>query len=270
MPWGAVIAGGASLASGLIGSNAAGNAADKQQQAAQQADQLLQGNYDVTSGNLSPFISGGTNALKSLSSLLSTGGNGANNPVLSLLGIGMNGQPTGGGINPAAFENSPGYQFQLQQGTDAVTNSAAARGGLGGNALKALQSYGSGLANQSWNQYLGNVSGGWNSLISQLTGLAGLGENAGSSLGNIGAGLAGGMSNAIQGGGNAASAGTIGSANALTGGFNGLINNLNTGGLSSNNGGGINALLNSLFSSSGGGYGSSPNDGQMVNTSGWG
>ena len=166
--------------------------------------------------------------------------------------------------------NDARFRFLLAGFAIRQFNLFAARGGLGGNALKALQSYGSGLANQSWNQYLGNVSGGWNSLISQLTGLAGLGENAGSSLGNIGAGLAGGMSNAIQGGGNAASAGTIGSANALTGGFNGLINNLNTGGLSSNNGGGINALLNSLFSSSGGGYASSPNDGQMVNTSGWG
>jgi hypothetical protein len=56
------------------------------------------------------------------------------------------------------WQNTPGYQFQLQQGTGALQNSAAASGGLlNGNTGEALQQYGQGLANTTYQQYLNNL-----------------------------------------------------------------------------------------------------------------
>src|SRR5690242_17663079 len=57
------------------------------------------------------------------------------------------------------FQANPGYQFQLDQGIQAIDRSSAANtgGGLSGNLLTALQQYGTGLANQSYNQYVQNL-----------------------------------------------------------------------------------------------------------------
>ena len=78
-----------------------------------------------------------------------------------------------------AFQNTPGYQFQLQQGTQNVDRNQAAAGMLGsGNTDAAVSNYTTGLANQSWNQYLQNLqpylgaaqgaAGGIGNLFSQL------------------------------------------------------------------------------------------------------
>jgi hypothetical protein len=50
-------------------------------------------------------------------------------------------------FNPEDLQNDPGYQFQLQQGEQALQRSQAARGNVfSGAALKAAQEYGQGLA----------------------------------------------------------------------------------------------------------------------------
>lgn len=59
--------------------------------------------------------------------------------------------------------NDPGYQFRLQQGTQALQNSAAARGTLNDSGtLKALTDYGQGAASQEyqnvWNRALGGYT----------------------------------------------------------------------------------------------------------------
>lgn len=57
------------------------------------------------------------------------------------------------------YLNSTGYKFQQQQGTQALTGSAAARGLLNSGATaKALTSYGQGIAGQSFNNYLGQLN----------------------------------------------------------------------------------------------------------------
>lgn len=115
----------------------------------------------------------------------------------------------------AGFQSSPGYQFQLNQGLQSIQNSAAARGGLaGGNTLKALQQYGTGLANQDWYNYLG-----------QLSGLSNTGENAAVNVGNTGAQVGANAGNALIGAGNAQAAGTVGATNAITSGLTGGVNN---------------------------------------------
>lgn len=54
-----------------------------------------------------------------------------------------------------AFQAGPGYQFQVDQGIDAITRAANAGGiGIGGNLLQESQRFGQGLANQEYNSYL--------------------------------------------------------------------------------------------------------------------
>jgi hypothetical protein len=209
--------------------------------------------FQQQQADLAPYQAGGTNSLAALQKLLNIGpgtAGGASSPMLQMLGIGANGQPTGSGINPATFQGSPGYQYQVQQGTNAVTNSAAANGGLGGNALRALQSTGQGLANQNFQQYLQNVSGGYQGLVGNLSNLTGVGESAaaGAGAGALQTGQS--IGSNMIGAGNALGAGQIGSANALAGGLGGVGQNaLLASLLSSNNssGGGGN-FLNNLFS----------------------
>lgn len=53
--------------------------------------------------------------------------------------------------NPNAVTDDPSYKWRLQQGTEALENSAAARGGLlSGNTGRALQEYGQNSASQEY------------------------------------------------------------------------------------------------------------------------
>ena len=55
-------------------------------------------------------------------------------------------------FDPSKLQNDPGYQFQLNQGMNAVQNSAAAKGMLhSGNTLSGINSMAQGLANTTLN-----------------------------------------------------------------------------------------------------------------------
>lgn len=89
-----------------------------------------------------PYVQGGGQAESQLSNL-----------------YGLNGQAAATGAQQD-WQNTPGYQFQLAQGTGALQNSAAAAGGLlNGNTGQALQQYGQGLANTTYQQYVNNLQG---------------------------------------------------------------------------------------------------------------
>jgi hypothetical protein len=71
--------------------------------------------------------------------------------------LGLNG-PGGTAAAQAAFQTGPGYQFQLQQGLDAINRSANAAGmGASGNMLREAQTFGQGLAAQEYNNWLKNL-----------------------------------------------------------------------------------------------------------------
>lgn len=84
------------------------------------------------------------------------------------------GQP-GSQVNPVdmtagydGFQASPGYQFRLSEGVKAAEHSASARGLLGsGAAMKAVQTYGEGLASSEYENY-----------ANRLAALAGIGQSA--------------------------------------------------------------------------------------------
>lgn len=121
----------------------------------------------------------------------------------------------------ADFQSSPGYNFQLQQGLDAVNNNAAAKGPTG-NTLKDLMTYGEGLANQDWWNAYNAYTGRQNQTFNMLSGVSGSGQSAAANLGGIGANTAGQIGNNVIGAGNASAAGTIGASNA----FGGAANNI--------------------------------------------
>lgn len=116
------------------------------------------------------------------------------------------------------YLNSTGYKFNMDQGTSAITGSAAARGLLNsGAAGKALTQYGQKLGSSYFNNYLGQLG----NLNQQQTTTAGQGINATVSTGSAGTqgGVAAGQ-NTQQG------ADTMGSSIATAGGIAaGAVNN---------------------------------------------
>ena len=111
---------------------------------------------------------------------------------------------TGGPNSPAAktafanYLNSTGYNFQRQQGTQAITGSAAARGMLNsGGTAKALAAYGQNLGANYFQNYLNQLGG----LNTQLQNTANAGIGASNAVGQAG----------TQGG----AAGALGEAEAL-------------------------------------------------------
>lgn len=73
--------------------------------------------------------------------------------------LGLQG-PEGSAAARAAFQTSPGYTFNLDQGLEAINRAAAARGeAAGGNISRAAQTFGAGLASQEYNPWVRNLMG---------------------------------------------------------------------------------------------------------------
>jgi hypothetical protein len=149
----------------------------------------------------------------------------------------------------AQAEQTPGYQFQMQQGQQALQQSAAARGNLlTGGTAEAVNNYAQGLAstnyqntyNNAYNTYASNYNQYQNQQANQynrLASLAGVGQQTAQTLGTLGQNTANSVSNNLmntasnigQQGNNAAAAnasGIIGSANAYTGAIGSATSNL--------------------------------------------
>jgi hypothetical protein len=105
------------------------------------------------------------------------------------LPVGWGATPSGGAGQPtqnpqqaqqaafAAFRNTPGYQFGLDEGNKQIQSSAAARGGLySGAAMKSLQKFGNDYADQQ----------GYTPYMNRLAGLFGGAQTASSAVGNAG------------------------------------------------------------------------------------
>jgi hypothetical protein len=72
-----------------------------------------------------------------------------------------------------AFTASPGYDFQMDQGLQALDRRAAASGRFSsGNADLDTLKFSQGLASQDWNQWLDRVTGGLGGLANLSTGTA--------------------------------------------------------------------------------------------------
>lgn len=179
------------IGSAVIGAVASSKASKAQSQSASNQLALQSQIYDETTKRFDPFYQSGLQYQSALD--------------YELLG---GDRPT----DYQGFQQTPGYQFQLDQGLGAIEGSAATSGLLNSGAtLRSLQGFGQGLANQEYGTYLNRLTGGAQS-----------GQAAAANQAAAGANYAAGGSSALAQQGNAAAAGTIGTANALQSGLGNL------------------------------------------------
>ncbi|MFC5861096.1 hypothetical protein ACFPT7_02195 [Acidicapsa dinghuensis] len=245
--------------------------------------------YQQDRANEQPFLQSGANNLATLNYLLGQGspnaipggtgtgaGSASSGQTLSIPGIngsvsipgvqGLTGTPNtnlgafgsllqqypGGQFTaPTAAQaaQTPGYQFALNQGENAVQASAAANGSLlTGGTLNAEQQFGQGLANTNYNNVYNQALQSYNTnyntwannqanQFNRLAAMAGMGQTSAQKLGAAGMQSAGQVAQTLGNTGaaigqdnmNAASAtatGYLNSANTWGGAFNGIGNNV--------------------------------------------
>jgi hypothetical protein len=129
---------------------------------------------------------------------------------------------------------TPGYQFGMNEGSQAILRANSANGTLGTAGVgKALTRYGQDYADTkydvAYNRKLGEYRQAYDifnnnqtNQFNRLSSIAGLGQTTASNLGQTGSSYAGNAGNNIVGAGNAAAAGQVGSANA----WNGALSNI--------------------------------------------
>lgn len=181
---------GPSAAPGIIGNAAAATAAPAAASSGMNAStlaQLLGAGYNAYTTNANskaliasqnqslaneaPFLAGGTAAEATLGNDLGTSGN------TTAAGYGSLTAP----FNPNNLASNPGYQFQEQQGNQALENQEAAAGNLNsGAALKAASEFNQGLANTDYNNAFNENLAQNQATYSDLAGQANLGAGAAS------------------------------------------------------------------------------------------
>src|SRR5258708_25388143 len=139
MPFGGLLTAGisgiGSLFGGLFGGNASSKASEQYINGLKQAQGQLVSTENQGLQQFQPYQQAGTQASGMLSQMLGTPGQGLLTPWTQQFKA-----PT-----EAEAEQTPGYKFQLQQGENALQNSAAAQGGLlSGGTLAGLNNYAQG------------------------------------------------------------------------------------------------------------------------------
>lgn len=185
------------LGSSMIGANGASNAAQTQANAATQSIAMQQGMFNSSQANLQPYINGGSRAMGQLNSKLADGS-------------------LGGTFSGADYlaNKDPGYQFQLDQGNQALQNSQAAKDGvLGGSSLKGLIDYNQGMASTGYQSAYNRWLQSQQNTYGQLAGAAGIGANSASAGATSAGNFSRGIGDTMTGRGNSLAAGQVGVAN---------------------------------------------------------
>lgn len=201
------------------GSEAAGAQEDSAQLASQTQLQM----YNQEQANLQPYMNTGVAANNAL--MNGTGLNGGNPLASQLL------SPVT--MNQQTLEQTPGYQFNLQQGLKSVQNSASARGlGVSGAAQKGAASYATGLADSTYQNQFNNAVTNQTNQFNRLMGLTQLGQNSAAGVGAAGIQTGQSIGNNLIGAGNAQAAMYNQAGNALsnTGSTAAMMGFLNSGG----------------------------------------
>ncbi len=111
----------------------------------------------------------------------------------------------------------PGYAFELQQGTQALQNSAAAdSGALSGAAMKDLIGYSENYARTGYNDAFNRYQTQQGNIFNRLFSLTQLGQNAAAGVGSGGVNLAGQAGQAVSNAGTAIGGGIVGAGNNLS------------------------------------------------------
>lgn len=228
---------GSSLAGPLIGNIIAGggakDAAAAQAAATERAAALQERRYQETKDSMAPWLQTGQQANERLGGLVE------------------------GMQQPGWNYQQPDFQFDkfkdqdagriMQQAMQAMNASSLSRGGVGGGALKAMQTQAADLGNianvsafdrymqtskmnygQEADKYTRNV--GWqNNVLDRNQALSAQGVGAGQAIGGFGAGAADRAGQYIGMGGDARASGIMGNANAMAGIASGLGQGISSG-----------------------------------------
>jgi len=245
---------GAATSAANMEADAARYAADQTSKTAANSLGFNQNVFNTGQQNYKPFIQAGQTATNNLATETAPGGS-LNTPY----GKTFSYQPFS--FSGDVLKNDPAYQFDLQQGQQAIQRSAAAQGGLvSGGSMKALADYTQGNAlnayqtayNTEANTYDRNYQNAlqqyqqaynqWNTdqnnSYARQSGLATLGENAAAGSGSqgtaaaqtnagINANTANALGNYATQVGNAQAAGTVGVGQAINNGISGVSNAYN-------------------------------------------
>lgn len=150
-----------SIVGGILGSNAANDAANAEVKGAQQAQKTIETNQTSANQAQQTALGTVTAAEQPYQTLGSTSAGNLN----KLLQTGFT-APT---LEQA--EATPGYKFNLEQGTQAIDENAAANGTLlSGNTGVALQKFGQGLATNTYQQAYQNALDAYMANYSTLQG----------------------------------------------------------------------------------------------------
>lgn len=194
----ALIGGGAMLGGGLLQSKAADDAADAQLAATHASIAAQERMFNQNRADLAPYREQGYAALGKLSDLINSY------------------RPFDG----KELRSDPGYRFGFDEGTRALEQSAAARGGLfSGKTMRDLMQFGTDYGNTMFNQRGAFRLGERAQQYNELAGVAGTGQSAAMGGAQLGQQSAGTIADLLTQGGNAAAAGRIGAANALGNAF---------------------------------------------------
>jgi hypothetical protein len=155
-------------------------------------------------------------------------GGDASDPAYGSLLEGFSGDITKPfGVEEFYNYQDPGYAFRLQQGNQALQNSAAAgSGAMSGAALKDLLGYNQDMASQEYGNAFNRYQTEYNrsfdqrnieqgNIFSRLSSIANLGQNAAAGVGQQGTALAGNAGQMLSNAGAAEGAGIVGAGNAI-------------------------------------------------------
>lgn len=180
-------------------------AAKKQVEAADRANTTINTAKDQNISALQPIADTGISGLNNLAMRLGVGGDSTDPLYGSLL------KPFTG----ADLENTPGYQFQLDQGQQGLNNIASSAGNyLSGANLKAASQYNQDYAGTAFQAGYNRDAADKSRVNDFLGSIANLGVNTTNNIANVRTNAASQVANNQIGQGNAQAAGIIGQANA--------------------------------------------------------
>ena len=207
MGWVAAAVAASSVASSVIGGNAAQNAAGQYANAAGQGIQYNKEMYGNVLGQNQAYMDAGGTGLNLYKGLANSGY--------------LTAQPTMNDLTTLM----PNYEFGLTQGMGQFNAGINAAGGaVSGNAIQGgqqfAQNYAGNSLNNAFNQYQANRS----NVVSNVNALTNIGQQANATVAGAASGTSQNATNMLSNIGNAQAAGIMGQANAYSSGLNNISN----------------------------------------------
>ena len=206
MTWGMVAVAGGTVASGLIGADAARGAAGTQARAAKGAARIQERIYKQQREDLAPYREQGYAALQDIEAL---------KPFITSQ------------FGPEQFETylDPSMAFRQRLGTQATERLANVGGGaVSGNTLRALEEFGQNLASTEYGNAFNRFQTERSNIYNTLANIAGMGQGAVNTGVNAAQNLGSQLTGLTTGAAAAQAAGQVGAANAYGGALQGLGN----------------------------------------------